>query len=49
MQTKVKGSKNYKQTTTSDATQPLATAKLGKSNLTAVQRHPLSTCISMIY
>ena len=41
MQTKVKGSKNDKQTATSDATQPLATVKPGKSNLTPVQRHPL--------
>ena len=48
MQSKVKGSKNYKLTTTSDATQPLATAKPGKPNLTAVQRHPLYMYINDI-
>ena len=48
MQAKVKGSKNYKQTTTSDATQPFATAKLGKPNLTAIQKHPLYMYINDI-
>ena len=47
-QTIVKNAKNGKQTTTSDATWPLATAKLGKSNLTAVQRHPLYMYINDI-
>ena len=47
-QTIAENSKNGKQTTTADATQPLATAKLGKSNLTAVQRHPLCMYINDI-
>ena len=47
-QTKVKGSKNDKQTATSDATQPLATAKLWKPNITAIQKHPLCMYINDI-